>query len=69
MSRPKQPAFFVKVSAPAQRALQQKGIINVQELAKYSRAEVLRLHGIGSGSMPKLEQALAQNGLSFKTDQ
>ena len=68
MSSSKQRPFFVKVSAPAQRALQNQGIISAAELSKYSKAQVLRLHGMGPGSMLRLEEALAQNGLSFKAD-
>lgn len=67
-SKQNKATFFVKISAPAQRALQNKGISNVQELARYSKAEILGLHGMGPGSIPSLESALAAAGLSFKTD-
>ena len=60
--------FFVKVSAPAQRALAGKGTLTVQQLSNFSKAEILRLHGMGPGSIPKLEQALKEAGLSFKED-
>ncbi len=60
--------FFVKVSAPAQRALQREGILTEDDLAKFSKADILKLHGVGPGSIPKLEAALAEKGLSFKKE-
>jgi len=60
--------FFVKVSAPAQRALQRESIFSAYDLAKFSKAEILKLHGMGPGSIPKLEAVLAKEGLSFKKE-
>jgi DNA-directed RNA polymerase alpha subunit len=38
----------------------------VDDLAKFSESEVLKLHGLGKASMPKLIDALKTKGLSFK---
>lgn len=57
---------FSSLSAPAQRALANKGIKNLKELATYSQAEILKLHGMGPGSIPKLKAALENEGLTFK---
>ncbi|UYQ91735.1 DUF1801 domain-containing protein [Chitinophaga horti] len=57
---------FLKLSAPAQRALANKGIKTVKQLAKYSEADILELHGMGKASLPALHAALEAQGLSFK---
>lgn len=58
--------FLAELSAPASRALRNRGIGTLQQLAKYSVIEILNLHGIGKTAIPKLEKALKQKGLSFK---
>jgi len=57
---------FAALSAPARRALETKGIQTPEQLAGYSEAEILALHGMGPGSLPKLRQLLATNGFVFK---
>ena len=54
-----------KLSQPAQRALAGAGIQNLKQLAKFSEAEIKRLHGIGPNAMEQLRAALAAKGLSF----
>lgn len=56
-------AFLVQLSAPARRAL----ISTLEELSKYSEKEILQLHGMGPASLPKLRDALATEGLAFKS--
>ena len=58
--------FMSQLSAPARRALQNAGIVNLHQLAKYSEAEILSLHGMGPSSLPKLASALKTAGLSFR---
>lgn len=48
------------------RALEHRGIQTVEELSKYSEKEILKLHGMGPASLPKLRKALEESGLSFK---
>jgi hypothetical protein len=57
---------FSTLAAPAQRVLANAGIATLAQLAQRTEAEVLKLHGMGPGSMPKLCAALAQAGLTFK---
>ncbi|HNP21901.1 MAG TPA: RNA polymerase alpha subunit C-terminal domain-containing protein [Panacibacter sp.] len=54
------------LGAPARRALENKGIGNVAQLAAYTEKEILSLHGIGPSSIPKLREALKAAGLDFK---
>jgi len=63
-----QPAehVFSVLAAPARRALANKGITSLQQLAKYSEVEILELHGMGQSSMPKLRNLLMEKKLSFK---
>ncbi|MGF6846443.1 uncharacterized protein YdhG (YjbR/CyaY superfamily) [Chitinophaga sp. W3I9] len=58
--------LFASLAAPARRALESKGIRTVQQLSKFSEADILALHGMGKSSLPKLRNALKEKGLSFK---
>ncbi|WP_338592586.1 RNA polymerase alpha subunit C-terminal domain-containing protein [Paenibacillus sp. Y5S-9] len=58
--------FLALLSAPARRALENEGITTLQQLAEYTEKEILKLHGIGPSAMPKLRNALEEEGLSFK---
>jgi DNA-directed RNA polymerase alpha subunit len=58
--------FLALLSAPTRRALESEGITTLQQLSKYSKAEILKLHGIGPSSIPKLLNALQAQGLYFK---
>jgi hypothetical protein len=54
-----------KLSQPAQRALANASIQQLEQLTKLSEAEVKALHGIGPNALQQLRQALAAKGLSF----
>jgi uncharacterized protein YdhG (YjbR/CyaY superfamily) len=58
--------FLSLLAAPARRALENAGIKTLVQLAKHSEAEVLALHGMGKSSLPILQKALKEKGLSFK---
>lgn len=58
--------FLASLSAPARRALQHEGIDTLAKLSTYSEKDILKLHGIGPSSMPKLRQALIDEGLAFQ---
>lgn len=60
--------FLAAISAPARRALQAEEIHTLKQLSKYSEKEILSLHGIGPGAMPKLRFFLKEEGLSFKNE-
>ena len=58
--------FFSLLSAPALRALENKGIKTVKQLSKFTESEILELHGIGASSIPILKKALKAEKLTFK---
>src|SRR4051812_23882658 len=58
--------FLSLLSAPARRALENNGVTSLQGLSKYSEKEILKFHGMGPASLPKLRSSLEQNGLSFR---
>ena len=64
----KNKVFFVKVGAPARRALQGKGIDSIVKLAKYTEKDILALHGMGKTTIPVLKKVLQDNGLDFKKE-
>jgi predicted RecB family nuclease len=58
--------FLSLLSAPARRALENNGITSLLELSNYSEKEILKFHGMGPASLPKMRNALREEGLSFK---
>ena len=58
--------FLSVLGAPARRALENKGITTLKKLSDFSEAEILKLHGMGPSTIPKLRKALAEEGLAFK---
>ena len=58
--------FLSLLGAPAKRALENNGITTLKQLAKFSEKDILKLHGIGPSSIPKLKEALKKEGLAFK---
>ena len=59
--------FLALISAPARRALERENIKTLEDLAKWTEREIISLHGMGPGTLPKLIKALKDNGLSFKS--
>jgi DNA-directed RNA polymerase alpha subunit len=59
--------FLSSLAAPARRALENNGITSLIELSKFTEEDVLKFHGMGKSSIPKLKEALAEEDLSFKT--
>lgn len=55
------------LSAPAQRTLAHAGITNLKQVAEYSEADLLQLHGFGPKSITMLRPVLAKHGLTFAT--
>ena len=54
-----------KLAAPAHRALTSAGVQRLEQLTKFTEAEIEQLHGMGPNALGKLRQALADKGLSF----
>jgi len=59
-------SFLALLAAPARRALERENINTLEDLAKWTEREIINLHGMGPGSIPKLQKALKDNGLSFR---
>jgi DNA-directed RNA polymerase alpha subunit len=58
--------FLSQLSAPARRALENQGVTTLEQLSKYTEKDIMQLHGMGPGSLPKLLDALKEKGLSFR---
>jgi hypothetical protein len=58
-------SLFSNLSAPARRAMENEGITSLLQLSNYSEKEILKLHGIGKSSIPKLKELLFNAQLSF----
>ncbi|MCV0368124.1 MULTISPECIES: hypothetical protein [Filomicrobium] len=56
---------FLALSKPAQRALINNGIFKPHDLARWSRADIAKLHGIGPTALPKLDEILRAEDLKF----
>ncbi|MFZ0369964.1 MAG: RNA polymerase alpha subunit C-terminal domain-containing protein [Halobacillus sp.] len=65
-ARKPESGFLSLLAAPARRALENKGITSLRILSTYSEEDVLKFHGMGPSSLPKLKSALKEEGLSFK---
>lgn len=59
-------SFMALLSAPARRALESVNIETLEDLANWNENEIIKLHGMGPSSIPKLKKALSENNLSFK---
>jgi hypothetical protein len=59
--------FLSVLSNPARRALEHNGITSLEILSTFSEKEILKFHGMGPASLPKLRAALLESGLSFKS--
>jgi hypothetical protein len=57
--------FLSTLSAPARRALENNGITTLEQLSNYSKKEVLKFHGIGKSSIPKLDKLLSDQNMYF----
>lgn len=58
--------FLSIIPAPARRALEREGINTLVKLSKYSEKALLKLHGLGPGSISPLKNVLREKGLSFR---
>ncbi len=62
--KPKE-GFLSSLSAPARRAMEAEKITTLKKISKYSKKELLKLHGVGPITIPVLEKALKDANLSF----
>jgi hypothetical protein len=66
MSKPEN-SFFAFISGPARRALESANIKTLEDLAEWTEHDLLKLHGLGPGTIPKLRKELKDKGLSFRS--
>ncbi|MBK0402218.1 RNA polymerase alpha subunit C-terminal domain-containing protein [Adhaeribacter sp. BT258] len=59
--------FLATLSAPARRALENNNIFTLEQLSALSEKDVLKFHGMGKASLPKLRETFKIAGLTFKT--
>jgi predicted flap endonuclease-1-like 5' DNA nuclease len=57
--------FPAGLSQPALRALNNAGITQLEQLARFSEKEIKELHGIGPNAVSLLSKALSDRGLAF----
>ncbi|SKC72203.1 RNA polymerase alpha subunit C-terminal domain-containing protein [Ohtaekwangia koreensis] len=57
--------FLSTISAPTRRALEAAGIKTLHQLSQWSESDILKLHGVGPSSIPKLRKALYAEKLTF----
>lgn len=57
-----------KVSKPALRALDSINVKTLKDVAKYSEAELLVLHGFGPKGIRILKEVMDEHGLKFKDE-
>jgi hypothetical protein len=58
--------FLARIGAPAGRSLENNSISSLEKLATFSEKEVLKFHGIGKNSIPKLKKMLEEVNLEFR---
>ncbi len=59
-------SFLSLLVAPARRALENNGITTLEQLSKFSEPQILKFHGMGPSTIPRLKKALIDKGLSFR---
>ena len=58
-----------KTSNPATTAVTEAGVTCLEDLARFTEAELLAMHGVGPKAIRIWKQALAERGLGFKPAQ
>lgn len=65
-THPNRAAFPAGVSGPALRALDVAGVRSVADLARWTEADLAKLHGMGPKALGALRTALAASGRTFR---
>jgi len=58
--------FPLGLSRQARISLLEEGITSVKQLIRYSRNELLQIHGVGPLLIEEINKALTEKGLSLK---
>jgi predicted flap endonuclease-1-like 5' DNA nuclease len=66
-THPNRAAFPPGVSGPALRALQGAGVRSLADLARWTEADLAKLHGMGPKALGILRTALAASGRTFRS--
>jgi predicted flap endonuclease-1-like 5' DNA nuclease len=53
------------VAKPAQRALASVGVTRLDQVTRFTRAELMELHGMGPKALQSIEEALRRQGKSL----
>ena len=54
------------MSGPSLRALSVAGVRSMSDVARWTRADLAKLHGMGPKALDVLERALEESGRSFR---
>lgn len=65
-THPNEAAFPRGMSGPALRALHDAGVRSVNDLARWTEADLAALHGMGPKALGVLRAALEASGRSFR---
>jgi hypothetical protein len=66
VTHPNRSAFPPGMSGPSLRALSVAGVRSMTDVARWTKADLARLHGMGPKALAVLERALAESGGSFR---
>lgn len=55
-----------KIGAPVTRALASVGVTSLDQVAEWSEADLLALHGVGPKAVRILKESLSARGMTFK---
>jgi|JI9StandDraft_2_1071091.scaffolds.fasta_scaffold19948_3 uncharacterized protein YdhG (YjbR/CyaY superfamily) len=58
--------WMTAFGAPARRAFESAGLIQLKEFSKHTETEIKAMHGLGPSSLTKLTALLKQNNIHFK---
>jgi hypothetical protein len=64
-THPNRAAFPTGMSGPALRALSVAGVRSMDELTRWTEADLVALHGMGPKGVRLLREALAESGRRF----
>ena len=67
-THPNKAAFPAGVGGPALRALRSAGIKSMADLARWSEADLAKLHGMGPKALGVLRAGLEASARSFRRD-
>ena len=66
VTHPNRAAFPPGMSGPSLRALSVAGVRSMSDVARWTRADLAKLHGMGPKALDLLERALEESGSSFR---